>query len=133
MDKNEIYKKFGERILKLRIEKDLTQKEIADQLGIAQQTYQGYETGNTKATLHLLEQLSNIYNVSMNFLAGKTEDRNIVHECKKSNANLTQDEETLIELYRQLDIEEKYEIRGEMKGILRVKQKEKNKKELKNA
>lgn len=133
MDKNEIYKKFGERILKLRIEKDLTQKEIADQLGIAQQTYQGYETGNTKATLHLLEQLSNIYNVSMDFLAGKTEERNIVHECKKSNANLTQDEETLIELYRQLDIEEKYEIRGEMKGILRVKQKEKNKKELKNA
>lgn len=133
MDKNEIYKKFGERILKLRIEKDLTQKEIADQLGIAQQTYQGYETGNTKATLHLLEQLSNIYNVSMDFLAGKTEDRNIVHECKKGNANLTQDEETLIELYRQLDIEEKYEIRGEMKGILRVKQKEKNKKELKNA
>ena len=113
MDKNEIYKKFGERILKLRIEKDLTQKEIADQLGIAQQTYQGYETGNTKATLHLLEQLSNIYNVSMDFLAGKTEERNIVHECKKSNANLTQDEETLIELYRQLDIEEKYEIRGE--------------------
>lgn len=133
MDKNEIYKKFGERILKLRIEKDLTQKEIADQLGIAQQTYQGYETGNTKATLHLLEQLSNIYNVSMDFLAGKTEERNIVHECKKSNANLTQDEETLIELYRQLDIEEKYEIRGEMKGILRVKQKEKNKKELENA
>ena len=133
MDKNEIYKKFGERILKLRIEKDLTQKEIADQLGIAQQTYQGYETGNTKATLHLLEQLSSIYNVSMDFLAGKTEERNIVHECKKSNANLTQDEETLIELYRQLDIEEKYEIRGEMKGILRVKQKEKNKKELENA
>ena len=133
MDKNDIYKKFGERILNLRIEKDLTQKEIADQLGIAQQTYQGYETGNTKATLHLLEQLSNIYNVSMDFLAGKTEERNIVHECKKSNANLTQDEETLIELYRQLDIEEKYEIRGEMKGILRVKQKEKNKKELENA
>ena len=133
MHKNDIYKKFGERILNLRIEKDLTQKEIADQLGIAQQTYQGYETGNTKATLHLLEQLSNIYNVSMDFLAGKTEERNIVHECKKSNANLTQDEETLIELYRQLDIEEKYEIRGEMKGILRVKQKEKNKKELENA
>ena len=133
MDKNEIYKKFGERILKLRIEKDLTQKEIAEQLGIAQQTYQGTETGNTKTTLHLLEQLSNIYNVSMDFLAGKTEERNIVHESKKSNANLTQDEETLIELYRQLDIEEKYEIRGEMKGILRVKQKEKNKKELENA
>lgn len=132
MDKKELYKKFGERILKLRTETNLTQKEVADKLGIAQQTYQGYETGSTKATLHLLEQLSNLYNVSMDFLAGRTNETNIINK-QLNTTKLTEDEETLVELYRQLDIEEKYEIKGEMKGILRVKQKEKNKKELRNA
>ena len=57
---------------------------------------------------------------------------NIINK-QLNTTKLTEDEETLVELYRQLDIEEKYEIKGEMKGILRVKQKEKNKKELRNA
>ncbi|MCL2336905.1 MAG: helix-turn-helix domain-containing protein [Firmicutes bacterium] len=68
------YVQFGKRLQKLRDAQGLSQKALAEKFGMAQQTYQGYESGNRKVTLQLLQQFADYFNVSIDYLAGKTGD-----------------------------------------------------------
>lgn len=72
---NNEYKEFGERLKRLRCEVELSQKTLANTLGMPQQTYQGYESGIRKVTLKLLQQFAEFFDVSIDFLAGRTTDR----------------------------------------------------------
>lgn len=57
-------------LLILRKHIGLTQKEIADQLGISRQAYANYETGNREPDLSTLKQLADIFSVSVDYLLG---------------------------------------------------------------
>ncbi len=57
-------------LLTLRKNKGLTQKDIADSLGISRQAYANYETGNREPDLNTLKQLSDIFDVSVDYLLG---------------------------------------------------------------
>lgn len=60
------------RILRyLRTREKLTQKEIAEKLGIVHQTYSGYETGNHEPSIEILLKLADFYNISMDFITGR--------------------------------------------------------------
>ena len=60
------------RILRcLRTEKKLSQKQTADLLGIAHQTYSGYETGKHEPSINQLMNLADMHNVSLDFLTGR--------------------------------------------------------------
>lgn len=69
----------------LRKKKDETQKEIADKLGITQFTYCNYEKGKTEPDINLLIKLANYYNVSLDYLCGRTWNNQIgyIPEDKK--------------------------------------------------
>lgn len=54
---------FSQKLKELRLKANLTQKQIADKLGISQQAYARWETGNHKPTLDTLEKLSHFFNV----------------------------------------------------------------------
>ena len=58
------------RIRDLRNDKDLTQKEVADMLGMSQTGYSKYETGENDIPTHILIALSKFYNVSIDYLLG---------------------------------------------------------------
>ena len=58
------------RIRDLRNDKDLTQKEVADMLGMSQTGYSKYETGENDIPTHVLIALSKFYNVSIDYLLG---------------------------------------------------------------
>lgn len=140
--KGQEYKEFGSRLQWLRDEVSLSQRELAEKLGMPQQTYQGYESGIRKVTLQLLKQFADYFNVSIDFLAGRTPDRKLHtyeelyenFDNKKEHTNNAPDEEVALSLYVQLDEIDRSEIRGEMKGILKSeKYKSKEKTELKNA
>ena len=71
-----------ERIRNLRIDKDLTQKEVAQILGIKQNTYSQYEIGALKYPVEALIKLAKHYNTSIDYLLGQT-DNPVPYERKK--------------------------------------------------
>lgn len=64
---------FIKRIKDLREDKDKTQKEIAEYLGITQQQYSLYEKGNRTIPVDFLIMLSKYYKVSTDYILGLTD------------------------------------------------------------
>ena len=58
------------RIRDLRNDNDLTQKQVADMLGMSQTGYSKYETGENDIPTHVLIALAKFYNVSIDYLLG---------------------------------------------------------------
>jgi DNA-binding XRE family transcriptional regulator/desulfoferrodoxin (superoxide reductase-like protein) len=58
-------KKVGSLILKLRKEKNMTQKDLADKMHISDKTISKWERGNGCPDVSLLNQLSSIFNVNI--------------------------------------------------------------------
>lgn len=59
---------YYNRIKSLREDKDLTQKQVADILGIAQTTYSQYELGKRPMPINCLVSICKYYNVSADYL-----------------------------------------------------------------
>ncbi len=60
------------RIRGMREDRDLTQQQVADALGITQRKYSYLETGVQQWTDELLIQLANFYRVSIDYLLYQT-------------------------------------------------------------
>jgi len=69
---------MGNMIKLLRKNKGMTQTDVAKTLQISQQAYAKYETGETEADYKSLKKLSQIYNVSIDYLLGNVSNNNIV-------------------------------------------------------
>lgn len=61
---------FGNRVKMLRIEKRLTQKQLADQVGVAVSAISSYESGNRYPSYEVLINLARIFHVSTDYLLG---------------------------------------------------------------
>lgn len=61
------------RLKELREDCDLKQKDIAEYLHIAQNTYSQYESGARSLPVEILIRLSNYYNVSCDYILGLTD------------------------------------------------------------
>lgn len=55
---------IGERIKKIRLEKGMTQKEIAESIGIATNSFSRYEIGEREPNLEMINRIANALNVS---------------------------------------------------------------------
>lgn len=60
-----------DRLREAREDRGLTQSEIAEQLGITQQVYSRYETGNYEIPVRHLIALCDFYQVSADYLLGR--------------------------------------------------------------
>lgn len=60
-------------IRKLRKEKNLTQKELAKILNVSDRSVGFYETGERDPDTETLNKLANFFNVSIDYLLGRTE------------------------------------------------------------
>ena len=56
------------RIRDLRVDKDLTQKQLAKELNCSQQVYSNYELGQRDIPTDVLIALSKLYNVSVDYI-----------------------------------------------------------------
>ena len=63
-----------ENIRSLRIDGGYTQKQIAEYLHIRQNTYSQYENGVIELTAERLVKLADFYNVSIDYLLGRTDN-----------------------------------------------------------
>ena len=59
---------------KIRTEKGLTQKQVADGIGITEQAYQRYEYGKTVPSALVLISLADFFDVSLDYLVGRSDD-----------------------------------------------------------
>ena len=59
-----------QRLCDMREDKDKSQGEIAEILGISQQHYSMYERGTRELPMHHFITLAKYYNVSLDYLAG---------------------------------------------------------------
>ena len=55
-------------LIKLRKERKLTQKEVADMLGVATSTYSYWETDKNEPDIHSLKLLADYFNVTIDYL-----------------------------------------------------------------
>ena len=90
--------KIEERLKNIRTDRDKTQQEIADVLKIDRKTYCRYENGMHEIKVDVLIQLAKYYNLSLDYLAGITnEERPLASE---KDGNFSEKEITVIKQYR---------------------------------
>jgi len=63
------------RIRNLREDKDLTQKQIAEILGMSQTGYSKYETGENDVPTHILIKLADFYKTSTDYILERTDKK----------------------------------------------------------
>lgn len=67
--------KLAERMQELRKEKEKTQKDMAEFLGITLRAYQNYEGGGRRPNLESLEVLADFFGVTIDYLVGHSDER----------------------------------------------------------
>ena len=67
---------YGERLRALRKERKVPQKELSELLGVGIRGYQHYETEDTEPTINALIALADFYDVSIDYLVGRTDTPN---------------------------------------------------------
>ena len=67
---------YAERMRNLRQDNDLSQKKVADILGVAQTTYSQYELEKRPMPIDYLIALCKFYNVSADYMLGLSNRKN---------------------------------------------------------
>ncbi len=88
---------FYQRLKDLKEDADLTQKQVSEIIGVSINHYGKYERGETDIPFEKVIMLANHYNVSLDYIAGRTN-----YKQGLNNPTLSQDELALIENYRKL-------------------------------
>ena len=65
---------YFQRLRDMREDFDMSQSQVAEKLGILQTVYSRYERGARTIPLEHLLKLAELYNVSLDFLTGRTND-----------------------------------------------------------
>ena len=64
-----------QRIRDLREDADLTQKQVGEAINVPQRTYAYYESGQRMVPPQVLCALADFYNVSVDYILGRTDRR----------------------------------------------------------
>ncbi len=84
------YEIFGERLKELRIQKGLSQQQLANMVHMSRRTIALYEKAMVKPRLKNVERLINFFGVSSDYMLGLSHERHIspgvaelIQECKE--------------------------------------------------
>ncbi|OGO88698.1 MAG: hypothetical protein A2Y24_06520 [Clostridiales bacterium GWE2_32_10] len=100
---------LGERIKKLRINKNLNQEQLAEKLFMKKNYISRYENERVTPPIETIIKLAEIFNVSTDYLLGVSEIR--------SRETITTEEQQLLNEYRELKGNERYQIIGFIQGL----------------
>lgn len=66
--------RLGERLKNLRENRGITQKFLAEKIGVKANTLSGYESGRREPDAETLRKMADYYEVTMDYLLGRTRD-----------------------------------------------------------
>ena len=66
-----------QRIQDLRTDADMSQKQLSEILHISQRSYSHYETGSRNIPVEMLIRLANYYDISVDYLVGRTDKKEV--------------------------------------------------------
>ena len=101
---------FGKRIKEYRIERNLTQKELAKELSVTISTLSHWECDYQEPSFDDLLLLANYFNVTTDCLLGRTDDFGNVTVAKNPTSDLTSEEKHLLETFRKLDMKNRMHV-----------------------
>lgn len=110
-----------------RNEIGLTQKKLAQIVGISQQSYSDYENGRTFPDEATLVKIANALNVSTDYLLGRTDELGSVI-VPGNGLRLSQDEEEVLSLYAALSPARKTDLMIYLRALSGVTSKSEKKK-----
>ncbi len=64
---------FEQRLKELRLNERLTQRDMAEKLGLSQPSYIRYENGSSEPSQENLVKIADIFDVSIDYLLGRKE------------------------------------------------------------
>lgn len=123
---------YATRIKKLRREKDLTQQDLADALGITKSAISMYERGRRRPNFEVADAMADFFNVSIGYISGSSDIRGSyprgvgdavrqvdVDDCidVRSVEAITQQDLNVLEAYRNAS----EEIQNAVKRVLGVR------------
>lgn len=91
------------KIKELREEKSWTQSELAKKINSTNKNIWAYENNIASPSIDTLIKLSQIFNVSIDYLVGRADDFGNVTVSGQESDRLPNDEQRLIHAYRRLD------------------------------
>lgn len=94
-----------ENLKKLRNEFAISQKAMAEILGVSQQTISNYENGNVEPDIALLSRLAAYFDTTIDYIVGRTEIRNRAEFIGERDLN--EQEAEVVGRYRLLGEKEK--------------------------
>ena len=74
--------KFNENLKEARIKKGLSQKEVADNIGVAKSTYSLYESGNREPNVQTIKKIADFLGISADELLGLSDQPTELEEIK---------------------------------------------------
>lgn len=108
---------LGERIKELRHESRLTQRELAQALSITVPTLSHWECNYQEPSYKDILRICNYFDVSMDYLAGRTDELGAVLPSS-SKSTLSDREEELLGMFRQMNIAQQNRFLGIAEGMI---------------
>lgn len=89
----------------LRNGKNISQQQLADIIGVSQQSINKYENHNVEPDIETLIKIADYFNTSVDYLIGHTDIEHIIENV--NHYDLNEEETTVIDQYRLLDQKKK--------------------------
>lgn len=102
---------MGDRLRQLRLERHLSQEEVARQVGITRSAYSHYEINNRHPVYETLIKLAHYFNVSLDYIIGGS---GAAHLDPPSETQ----EHRILELFKSMDQEQRQLSIGLLLGIV---------------
>ena len=78
---------FAKRLRELRRELHLRQEDVAAELNVSRQTISKYERGDREPDYYMLNRLADYYEVSIDFLFGRSRVKQLLYPSHSSKAD----------------------------------------------
>lgn len=94
--------KFNINLKNARERKEITQKELAERIGVAKSTYSLYESGNREPNVQTIRKITDVLEVTADELLGLENEPIPTLAAHKGGENFTPEELDKIEEYKKL-------------------------------
>lgn len=99
----------------LRAEKKISQQQLADVIGVSQQSINKYENHSVEPDAATMIAIADYFNISVDYLIGHTDIKRPVEHVRKYDLN--DDEADIIDMYRGLKPDERHAIQSVIKCL----------------